>query len=108
MRLRFGGIFLDQGSKVYHTRPAADPLFVSAAMAYGERVVGIILSGGAHDGAEGLRVITAHGGLAFVQAPAEAAAPSMPLSAIRIDHPDAALTTEQLAERVAMLCTRSA
>src|SRR4051812_2358418 len=38
-------IRLDRGPKVHYTRPAADPLFVSAATAYGEHVIGVVLSG---------------------------------------------------------------
>ena len=41
-----GFIRLDQGPKKHHTRPAADPLFRSAAGIYGSRVIGIILTGG--------------------------------------------------------------
>ncbi|MHB2206642.1 chemotaxis protein CheB [Methylobacterium sp. CM6257] len=104
MRLRFGVIRLDQGPKLHFTRPAADPLFVSAAEAYGERVIGIVLSGGDGDGAEGLRAIKAHGGLSLVQEPEEAAVPDMPLAALRRDHPEQRLTTGQLAEFVATHC----
>ncbi|MGU3422869.1 chemotaxis protein CheB [Methylobacterium sp. D54C] len=70
------------------------------------RVVGIVLSGGDGDGAEGLTAIRAHGGLAFVPDPVEAHVPAMPWSAIRRDHPDAPLTAEQRAERVAASCMR--
>src|SRR5580693_3381644 len=49
-----GFIRLDQGPKENHTRPAADPLFRSAASVYGSRVTGIILTGGGSDGTQGL------------------------------------------------------
>ena len=48
-------IALSHEAKVHYTRPAADPLFISAAEAYGWRVMGIVLSGGDSDGAAGLR-----------------------------------------------------
>ncbi|MCJ2067483.1 chemotaxis protein CheB [Methylobacterium sp. J-030] len=104
MRLRFGSILLDRGIKVHFARPAADPLFISAAEAYGERVVGIVLSGANSDGAEGMRAITAHGGLGLVQDPGEAEFPDMPLAAVKRDHPAALLTSDRLAERVATIC----
>ncbi|WP_267427009.1 chemotaxis protein CheB [Methylobacterium sp. GC_Met_2] len=106
MRLRFGGVILDQGIKVHFARPAADPLFVSAAETYGKRVIGIVLSGGNSDGAEGMRAITAHGGLGLVQDLTEALHPEMPLAALRYDHPEPPLTAVRLAERVAAHCAK--
>jgi len=60
-------IRLSRGPKVHHTRPAADPLFISAAQAHGQRVMGVVLSGGGGDGAAGFRTIGEHGGTALVQ-----------------------------------------
>jgi len=99
-------IRLNQGPKVHHTRPAADPLFISAAKTYGQRVMGIVLSGGDSDGAAGLRAIAERGGAALVQDPEEAAAPSMPLAAIIADHPDACLPVDEIAWRVRAFCAR--
>ena len=75
-----GRIWLDHGSKVHNTRPAVDPLFTSAAAAFGRRVVGVVLSGRSKDGATGLKKIKVHGGLALVHDPEEAAVPEMPLT----------------------------
>jgi len=104
MRLGSGAIFLDQGLKVHFARPAADPLFISAAEAYGKRVVGIVLSGSNSDGAEGMRAITARGGLGLVQDLAEAEYPEMPQAAQRYDHPEPPLTADQIAERIVAHC----
>lgn len=104
MRLGFGSTWLDHGSKEHFTRPAADPLFISAAKSYGERVVGVILSGANGDGADGMRAITAHGGLGLVQDLNEAKFPEMPLAALRYDHPEEPLTADRLAERIAVHC----
>jgi two-component system chemotaxis response regulator CheB len=98
-------ICLDQGAKVHHTRPAADPLFISAAKAHGQRVLGIVLSGGDSDGAAGLRAVAEHGGTALVQDPQEAVTPSMPRAAIMADNPDACLPIEEIARRVCAFCS---
>lgn len=99
-------IRLSQAPKVNHTRPAADPLFMSAARTHGQLVMAIVLSGGDGDGAEGLRVVGEHGGSGLVQHPMEAAVPSMPHSAIMADHPDACLPVAEIAERVREFCSR--
>jgi two-component system, chemotaxis family, protein-glutamate methylesterase/glutaminase len=96
MELFDGRIYLNQGPKVHHTRPAADPLFTSAAQSFTDRVIGIVLSGGVGDGAEGLRQIKQHGGMALVQKPEDATASSMPESAIAKDRPDACLTVREI------------
>lgn len=108
MYLDRGMIRLDHGAKIHHTRPAADPLFVSAAENYGARVVGIVLSGYDGDGAEGLRVVKERGGVTLVQRPEDAEQPPMPWTAMLVDHPDGILPANEIAERMAALCSRSA
>jgi two-component system, chemotaxis family, protein-glutamate methylesterase/glutaminase len=106
MFLGVAHIRLNQGPKVHHTRPAADPLFISAAKTRGRRVMGIVLSAGDSDGAGGLRAIAERGGAALVQDPEEAASPSMPLTAMIADHPDACLPVDEIAQRVRVFCSR--
>ena len=65
------------------TRPAINPLFRSAAAVYGQRVVGVILTGQLDDGVAGLAEIKRRGGLTIIQNPATALYPSMPQQAVR-------------------------
>jgi two-component system, chemotaxis family, protein-glutamate methylesterase/glutaminase len=87
-----GRIRVTHGPKENRFRPAIDPLFRSAAYAYGPKVIGIILSGSLDDGTSGLWAIKDRGGLAVVQEPDEAAYPSMPLHALKYVHVDYRLT----------------
>lgn len=84
-------------------RPAVDPLFRTAALAYGPRVVGVILSGGMDDGTHGLSLIKQHGGIAIAQDPEDALVNSMPLSAIRNVEVDYILPVAEIPEVLARL-----
>lgn len=74
---------LTRGPRENWARPAIDPLFRSAARAYGDCVIGVILTGMLNDGSAGLRAVRAAGGIAVVQEPHDALVPDMPWSALR-------------------------
>jgi two-component system chemotaxis response regulator CheB len=73
---------LSSAAPVAFSRPAADPLFVSAASAFGHRTLGVILTGRLSDGTAGARVIQHAGGVVLAQAPATCRAAAMPQAAI--------------------------
>ena len=75
-----GRTVLTRGPKEHHTRPAVDPLFRSAALAYGRGAIGVVLTGQFDDGTSGLQAIKRAGGTTVVQDPDEAFVSSMPRS----------------------------
>lgn len=91
---------------VNFSRPSIDVLFQSAADCYGDRLLGVLLSGANEDGAEGLAAIHAAGGRALVQSPESAPVRTMPDAALALVPAARALTPDEIAAVFAQLPTR--
>ena len=78
---------LDYSEKVNYSRPSIDVTFDCFANAFGNRCIGILLSGANSDGAESLKKIQDHGGLTIVQSPESVAVATMPMAAINLFNP---------------------
>lgn len=98
--LKPGMMRLGSGPRENRSRPSVDALFRTAAFAYGERVLGVILSGALNDGTAGLMAIKAQGGMCIVQTPEEATFVGMPKSAIEFTQVDFILEVNQIAEKI--------
>jgi two-component system, chemotaxis family, protein-glutamate methylesterase/glutaminase len=83
---------------VHFSRPSIDVLFESAAELYGERLLGVILTGANEDGASGLEAVHRAGGQTIVQQPETALAPLMVESALKRSPVDLVLTLGEIAD----------
>lgn len=95
-----GRVRISKGPKENRFRPAIDPLFRSAALAYKDRVTAIILTGGLDDGSAGLWAVKNHGGFTIVQDPVEAEVYSMPVNAIRAADPHHVVKLREMADLI--------
>jgi len=91
-----GWFSLSRDDVVQFARPSIDVLFESAADAYRERVIGVILTGANEDGAAGLARIKEHGGVAVIQDPESAERGEMPGAAVAATVADAVLPLEAI------------
>jgi two-component system chemotaxis response regulator CheB len=100
-----GVLRLSDSAKVHHTRPAADPLFVSVADFYRERTIGVVLTGYGTDGSHGVEAISRMGGYVIVQEPSTAEAPGMPNAAIETGCVNAILPLNEIGPALLDLMT---
>lgn len=89
MLLERDRVLVDDSPRESFHRPSINALFRSAALAYGQRVVAVILTGSLEDGAAGAWEVWRRGGTVIVQDPATAEYPNLPshvLQTVPVDH----------------------
>jgi two-component system chemotaxis response regulator CheB len=96
-------IALDDGPLVNYCKPAVDPLFRSAAAAWGPAVLAVILTGMGSDGAKGGAEIVAHGGSVIAQDEATSVVWGMPGAAAHAGICSAVLPLDQIAPKITRL-----
>lgn len=102
-----GELSLSIDAAVAYSRPSVDVLFESAADAYAERLIGVVLTGANSDGARGAARIKRRGGFVIVQQPETADAPEMPRAAVEATTVDRILPLERIGPFLAELCRTS-
>jgi two-component system chemotaxis response regulator CheB len=100
-------LLVRKGARENRNRPGIDPLFRSAAVAHGPRVIGVILTGMLDDGTAGLIAVQRCGGLTMVQDPKDAAYAGMPQSALDNVGVDFCLPLAEMGEALVRLVARS-
>lgn len=98
---------LSAEERVNNVRPAIDPLLESAAEAWGDGLLAVLLTGANEDGAAGMAAVRRAGGLCIVQDPDQAAAGTMPRAAIAQGGADWIAPVDRIAFLVASLCQAS-
>jgi len=93
---------------VHFSRPSIDLLLQSVADEYGDRAIGVILSGSGVDGATGIGAIKAKGGTTIIQDPASAAHAGMPQAARATGCVDLTLPLEEIGPAIVSLVTPGA
>jgi two-component system chemotaxis response regulator CheB len=105
--VRPGQMELSHSARENRHRPAIDPLFRSAAKAYGPRVIGVILTGTrTYDGAAGLLAVRKAGGIALIEDPAHALMPPMPEVVLQIAGADHVVPLPRIGPLLAELVRR--
>jgi two-component system, chemotaxis family, protein-glutamate methylesterase/glutaminase len=95
---------LSTDEPVRFSRPSIDVLFESAADAYGDRLIGVLLTGANDDGARGLAHIQTRGGFTIVQDPESASRPDMPRAALARMAPDVVAPLDDIADLLVDVC----
>lgn len=98
-----GSFALSVDEHIQYARPSIDVLFETAADAYNDLLVGVLLTGASADGAAGLARIKQRGGLVIVQDPATAECATMPAAGVAATAVDYILPLDQIGVHVVSL-----
>lgn len=93
-----GTVALVGGGAIHNVLSSADPLFASAAVAYGDRLTAVVLTGEDGDGSAGVRSVNLEGGRVIAQDPASAFCGDMPRAAIATGMVDDVLPLDEIAD----------
>jgi len=102
-----GELSLSVDAAVAYSRPSIDVLFESAADAYRQSVIGVVLTGANSDGTRGSLRIKQRGGFVIAQDPSTAEAPAMPEAAIAAGRVDRILPLDRIGPFLVELCRNS-
>jgi len=106
MLVERGDVALSTDAPVAYSRPSIDVLLESAAAAYRDRLVGVVLTGANADGAAGLARVAELGGIAIVQDPETAERAEMPRAALTAVPSARVLPLAAIASHLVELCSR--
>jgi len=98
-----GTFTLSRAQLVHFVRPSADLLFESVAGSYGERVIGVVLTGTGSDGSMGVEAVKKAGGTVIVQDQSSSQFFGMPEAAIRTGVVDFILPLEEIGPAIVTL-----
>ena len=97
MAIELGNYFsLSTEEMVNNSRPSIDITLQSAAYAYSDKLIGILLSGANRDGAKGMQHIKRKGGLTIVQNPEECMIDTMPRAAMSLTSVDHVMDIDEI------------
>ncbi len=97
---------LDQGELENSCRPAVDPMFRSVVQVYGEKVLGVILTGMGQDGVRGCQVVREAGGSVIAQDEASSVVWGMPGDVVKAGLANAVLPLDKIAQEISSRCMK--